>query len=75
MTAPTTSPVAALADALGGRTVDHFGDTRVLVHADLIYCAPNGTVKLDHRGRITVLGTWSTPTEELVAAYRREVRR
>lgn len=75
MNATDLSPVAALADALGGRTVDHFGDTRILVRADLLYCDPFGRVKLDHRGRVTVLGAWSTPTDQLVAAYRTAVRR
>lgn len=69
----TAAPQAALAAALGGRTVDFDGDKRILVGADLIYCAPTGKVRLDHRGHITDLGRWSDPVDVLAAAYLREV--
>ena len=68
-----TAPLTALASALGGRLVDHDGDQRVHVDRDVVYAAPTGAVKLDHRGHITKIGRWDDETDVLVAAYREVV--
>lgn len=70
----TPATAATLADTLHGRVVDHFGDTRVLVGADIIYCGITGRIKVDRRGRVIELGGLSDGAESIAAAYRLAVR-
>lgn len=74
MTTDTAAPIHALAELLHGRVVDHFGDARILIGGDIIYAGFRGTVRVDHRGRITDLGKLSDGVEQLAAAYRVAVR-
>ena len=65
------TPAQALAATLDARLYPNNGDPRIVTPTgDLIYADPRGRVKVDHRGRIHTLGTWSDPTETLAAVYR-----
>ena len=61
------TPAQALATALGAIIRE---DGTLLAPGGIVYVAPTGKVRLDHRGHIHTLGTWSDPTDVLAAAYR-----
>ena len=67
-----TAPAAQLADTLNARLLPNAGDPRIVVGTDLIYAAL-GKVRVDHRGRITTLGTWNDGADVLAARYREVV--
>ena len=70
-TAP--APAAQLADTLNARLLHNAGDPRIIASTDLIYGSFVGKVRLDHRGRITDLGTWNDGADVLAARYREVV--
>ena len=68
-----TAPAQELADTLNALLLPNAGDPRIIVGADLIYGSFVGKVRVDHRGRITTLGTWNDGADVLAARYREVV--